>query len=263
MAIRWDSNMIPEDRPKRKISTFQFAIDESPERVKHVLRSHRERDKYIKTCERFIRQSREYSKYIKFLKANMDFGRCAILPKIAQGNGKKYSIEVHHEPFDLYSIVDLEIARREAEEQSIAILDVAETVTEMHYEGIIGLIPLSVTQHELVSVNKVFIPLQHIYQDYHKFYERYAEYIDENDYINDKIETKVRLSLECSDIRSAAAEAEFVYIDCDGFNLPEIPEEWKHVFEADHKTIADEEDRIKKEEAKKAKEETKSAKKSK
>ena len=258
--IRWDSGNIPEDRPSREIITHKVEIEEFPTRITHKLRNNRERDKFIKTCEAYIRKSREYTRYVKFLKANMDMNHCAVLPKIVQGNGKKYSIDIHHEPFELYKIVDLEIMRREAEEEPLTISEIAKVVVRMHYEGIIGLIPLSKTQHELIDAHKVFIPLQHIYQDYHVFFERYQEYIEECDYINDAIETKVRLSMECDQIQSAAAEAKFVYIECGGFEFPQIPEEWLTIFNTDHGTMADAEDRLKKEEAKKAKEEAKKAK---
>jgi hypothetical protein len=144
--------------------------------------------------------------------------------------------------------------RKEAEEEPLTISSIAKEVVEMHYEGIIGLIPLSKTQHELVSTNKVFIPLQHIYQDYHVFFERYQEYIEECDYISDAIETKVRLSMECDRIQSVAAEAKFVYIECQGFEFPKVPEEWLDAINTDRKTLADAEDKAKKEEAKKAKE---------
>ena len=252
--IRWDSNNIPENRPVRDIATHIVDIEELPTRTIHKIHNNRERDKFIKTCEAYIRKSREYTRYIKFLKANMEMNRCAVLPKIVQGNGKKYSIDIHHEPFELYKIVDLEIMRKEAEGEPLTITDIAREVVKMHYEGIIGLIPLSKTQHELVGSNKVFIPLQHIYQDYHVFFERYEEYIEECDYINDAIEGKVRLSMECNQIQSAAAEAKFVYIEQDGFKFPQVPEEWLNIFKTDRGTIAAEEERAKKEAAKKSKE---------
>lgn len=252
--IRWDSNNIPENRPVRDIATHRVDIEELPTRTIHKIHNNRERDKFIKTCEAYIRKSREYTRYIKFLKANMEMNRCAVLPKIVQGNGKKYSIDIHHEPFELYKIVDLEIMRKEAEGEPLTITDIAREVVKMHYEGIIGLIPLSKTQHELVGSNKVFIPLQHIYQDYHVFFERYEEYIEECDYINDAIEGKVRLSMECNQIQSAAAEAKFVYIEQDGFKFPQVPEEWLNIFKTDRGTIAAEEERAKKEAAKKSKE---------
>ena len=252
--IRWDSANIPENRPVRDITTQRVDIEELPTRTIHKIHNNRERDKFIKTCEAYIRKSREYTRYVKFLKANMEMNRCAVLPKIVQGNGKKYSIDIHHEPFELYKIVDLEIMRKEAEEEPLTISDIAREVVQMHYEGIIGLIPLSKTQHELVGSGKVFIPLQHIYQDYHVFFERYEEYIEECDYINNAIEAKVRLSLECDQIQSAAAEAKFVYIEQDGFKFPKVPEEWLNIFKTDRATIAAEEERAKREEAKKAKE---------
>ena len=254
MSVIVTKNISKGDYPVRNKKTIKVSIDEYPQRKVNVIRSNRDRDKLIKNVEKKIRGSQEYRDYVSTIKNKMDMKRCAVLSNIANGNGKKYTIELHHEPFTLYDIVDLEIIRRECENEPLDTLSIAEYVTGLHYDGLIGLIPLSKTQHQLVDSYKVFIPLQHIYQDYHKFYEMYEEYLDENaEHIKKKIELKVRLSLECEDIQSDCAEAQFTYIESDKFKFPRIDEEWGNLLATDRAKLA-------KEDAKKEKEKKKAEK---
>ena len=229
MAALMNKTVSNDNKPTRKVRVLNLNIDEKPERIVYTLSNHREREKLIKTCEKFIRGSDEYRELIKFIKNEMHMDRCYVNPAVCSANGKKYSIEIHHEPFTLFDIVDIEIMRREAESEPLSIMGIAESVMSIHYDGLVGLIPLSKTQHELVDHNKIFIPLQHIYQDYYGYYETYKDIIDNADHIKKKLDAKVLLSLKCGDVQSAVNEPEYVYIDVQGFKVLEVPEEWKSV----------------------------------
>jgi hypothetical protein len=224
--VLMSKNIKPDDVKARPKRTLQISVEEMPQRPVYTLKSQKARHKLITTCEKFIRSSMEYRDYMKFLKDHMNYNRCAVLNNVVQGNGKKYSIEIHHEPFTLYDLVDIEITRREVVGEPIEVLKIAESVMELHYEGLVGLIPLTKTAHEMIDSYKTFIPLQHIYQDYHKYYEEFEEYIDICEHIKKKIEVKVKLSMQCDKIQSDIAP-EFVYVDVDGFDFPKIPDEWK------------------------------------
>ena len=233
------SNMTKADgHPSRNMKTMDIHIEEKPVRPVYILTSNRARNKFIKQCEKVIRSSMEYREYMRFLKEHMDFNRCAVLPRIVSGEGKRYSIEIHHEPFTLYDLVDIEITRREVLGLPMRVLEIAEHIMAIHYDGLIGLIPLCKTQHELIDSHKVFIPLQHIYQDYHKYYEEHEEYININEHIKKKIDVKVSLSLKCGDIQSDAAEAEFTYVNVDGFDFPTLKDEWRELLSIDRSILA-------------------------
>ena len=232
------SKMDPNKIPKRRQRTVSFTITERPERIVYPLKNETERDKLINTCEKFIRSSMEYRDYISFLKTKMDFNRCAVLKNVISGNGKKYTIEVHHEPFTLYDLVDLEILKMEANHTPLSLMAISEAVMELHYEGKVGLIPLSKTQHELVHSGKCFIPLQQIFQDYDKYYEEYEEYIEKAEHIKNKIDVKVRLSMECSGKIQTESLPEYVYLNVDGFEFPEIPDEWRDIANLTRKDLA-------------------------
>jgi hypothetical protein len=215
----------PNRNDKHKIKTLNIQIEELPERPIYVFRTMRERVKFIKTVESFARKSIEYKEYIQFLKRNMDMNRCAVLKHLSLDNRRRYSIEIHHEPFTLFDIVDIVLTKRLTLDEEINPFLLAEEVMNLHYEEKIGLIPLTVTMHELVGNGKIFIPLQLIYHKYHKFYEEYEDYIAPQ--LKEKIQVKIDLSLKYKEIASNILEPEFIYINIEGFDFPEIPDKWK------------------------------------
>lgn len=252
MSVISMKSIKPDQYPKRKTKTIDIHVSELPERRIHVLKTNRDRDKLIRQCEKTIRSSLEYKDYIQTCRLDYGMTNCAILPTVARVPGKKYTIEIHHEPFTLYDIVDLEIIRREEEHEPLNVNGISESVMSLHYDGMVGLIPLSKTQHELVSSHKVFVPLQHIFFDYAALYEYYQTYIETKaEHIKNKIELKLNLSLQCGDLQSEAASPEFVYLNIDGMLLPEVKEDWISCLEKDRKIMAAE-DKKKEDEEKKA-----------
>lgn len=214
---------------RRSIKNVNISIEEKPERPKYIFTTNRDRVKFIKMCESVIRSSMEYKEYISFLKNNMDMDRCAVLVGLSSENGRKYSIEIHHGPFNLFEIVDTVISKREALNELINPYLIAEEVMALHYDELVGLIPLSITMHELVHNDKIFIPLQYYYQKFDLFYDRYEEYI--SSVTKGKIDLLVNMSMKCDKIQSDILDPEFVYINVEGFEFPEIPEEWGKLLE--------------------------------
>ena len=213
------------DKRIRDKKEMKVNIDELPRRPLPKYTSPRDREKYIKTCEMVIRKSLEYKDYIKFLRENMDMDQCIILSNLKNGNGKRYHIEIHHEPFTLFDIVETVITKRLENGESINALNVADEVMDLHYSGLVGLVPLTITMHELVHKGRIFIPLQFIYHKYNEFFAEYEDFM--NDSLKEKIEAKVNLSLHTEDVVSDSLDVEFVYLDVDGFKFPEIPDKWK------------------------------------
>ena len=211
-----------KDRPSQNI---QISIDELPEREVYTFRTPKERVKFIKMVESVCRKSMEYKEYIRFLKRNTDLRRCTVLKNLNTTNGKKYTIEVHHEPFTLFDIVETVLNKREMLGEKIEPLSIADEVMALHYDGKIGLIHLSATMHQLVHDDKIFIPLQYIYQNYNEFYTEYKPYF--NPLVLEKLAMKVEMSLKTDNFVSDAIDPNFTYITIDGFNFPEIPTEWK------------------------------------
>lgn len=221
-----------KDRPIQEIS---LTIDERPERPLYRFKTPKDRTKFILQTETVCRKSLEYKEYIKFLKRNADLRRCTVLRGLNTEHGKKYSIEIHHEPFTLFDIVETVLTRREMDQERIHPLDIADEVMELHYDGKIGLLHLSKTMHQMVHDDKIFIPLQYIYHKYNEFYEEYKPYI--NPLVEEKLSAKVDLSLKTSDILSDGIDPEFTYVHVDGFDFPVIPEDWKDILHMESASI--------------------------
>lgn len=211
---------------ERPIRTLNIDIEEPPERPRFLDRSAKERRKFIATIEQMVRSSDEYKSYIKYLKDHFDMSHCEVFPGIISGNGKKYSIDIHHEPFYLAWIVDTVIRKRQDLQESLNPFMIADEVVDLHYKGWVGLIPLSKTAHELVHSDRIVIPLQYIYQRYDLFANEYDIWI--SDYVKDIIKLKVELSMKCNQIQSdVILDPEITYMNVEGFNYPEVPDDWK------------------------------------
>lgn len=215
-----------EGKKIRPVRNMQIHIDELPQRSEPKYNTPRDREKYIKTIEQLVRRSDPYKAYIRFIRENFDMNQCLILKNVRSVSGKHYRIEIHHEPFTLFDIIETVINKRLQLEEPITTLPVSDEVMGLHYEGKVGLVPLTVTMHELVHSGRVFIPLQYVYQDYAGFFREYEHYFNQNTV--DKLEAKVNLSMHSDSIVSDALDVEFVYTEVDGFSFPEIPEEWKN-----------------------------------
>lgn len=212
----------------RKSKEIDIKLGELPTRPIPKFKTPKDQTKYIKTCETVIRKSIEYKEYIKFLKENFDMNKCTVLKNISNKNGHRYRIEIHHEPFTLYDIVETVINKRMEIGESISTLKVADEVMELHYAGKVGLIPLTITMHELLHNGRIFIPLQYIYQDYADFYREYSSFM--NPLLIEKIEAKASLSMKSEDIVSDCLDVEFIKLNVDGFDFPSVPKEWEFIF---------------------------------
>lgn len=211
-----------KERPSQSV---QVSIDELPEREVYSFKSPKDRVKFIKMVESVCRKSMEYKEYMRFLKRNTDYRRCTVLKGLNTEHGKRYTIEIHHEPFTLFDIVETVLTKFEMLGEKIDPLAIADEVMGLHYDGKVGLIHLSTTMHQLVHDDKIFIPLQYIYQSYNEFFAEYKEFI--NPIVLEKLEMKVELSLKTDNFVSDSIDPCFTYINIDGFEFPEIPEEWK------------------------------------
>ena len=184
-----------------------------------VITNDRQRVKLIKTIETYVRSSLEYKDLIKYLKDYIDMNQCEFFQNF-DGSQKPGLIQIHHEPFDLFSITQIVMNRQEKELGYINELQVAEEVMRLHYRGLVGLIPLSVTAHELVHDGKLIVPLNCVYGKFVQFVKEYYDYIDDVLLVmlNEKIEQTKNLKAEDMSILSVR----YIYTDVDGYNLPLI-----------------------------------------
>jgi hypothetical protein len=153
------------------------------------------REKFIKYIEGIVRSSLEYKQFIAYLKQELNFINCSLFSNITSENKKdKITIEFHHYPFTLYEIVDLVITKQQKECNQFTFNSflLADEVMRLHYLGIIGLVPLSKTMHELAHSGKVFISLNQVFGKLESFLFKFEEYLNENQ--KDKLLTIINFS---------------------------------------------------------------------
>lgn len=151
-----------KDLPKL-IETIELNVDETKQfdmyGSEDDVKSEETFNKYI---EKIIRSSYEYKSFIKALKTEMDLTKCKFIPEVDISENRKLTMEMHHYPLSLYDIVTSyreKLKTNYKHKESYESFKVANDVIKMHFEGNVGIVPLSYTAHELAHNGDLFIPL--------------------------------------------------------------------------------------------------------
>lgn len=177
-------------------------------------------NKFILDIKRAIRNSREYNKMINYLRTYGNMNECSFYKNINNIDTNKIKIHIHHDPFDIETIIKIVVNKRTTLNEDIEIEMCAKEVMYLHYKMIIGLIPLAETVHELVHNSFLFIPVNKVYGNYQLFYNMYEPYMDANTkYLYDEIIKYSQLYNE--EIAKNILDTRYVYIDVTGsYELP-------------------------------------------
>lgn len=219
-----------QERPQKVID---IVIEEKPQRPVYDFRSNKDRYKYCTMVKTMVRRFPEYKNLVRFLKKHKGMDFCDVFRNIKNDpeNRKHYRIELHHYPFTLMEIINVVVTKRQTLGETLNPNFVADEVLRLHYDGYVGLLNLSITAHELAENDRIFIPLHRIYdQRYINFVEEYEEFMDDN--LKAKIELLIQMSAKAKDITSDCLDPEFVYVNIDGFDFPEVPDEWQHALKS-------------------------------
>jgi hypothetical protein len=142
------------------------------------LEDDKELKKYYTAVEKEVRKSYEYRAMIKFLKDNMGMDQCSFI-KVSNKDSRDIKIEIHHYPFTLYDVVTIVYRKRCHYREPLDVQMISKEIMLLHYKLLIGLIPLSVTVHQLTHAGKIFIPVQNVLGRYREFINFYKEFCDE------------------------------------------------------------------------------------
>ena len=183
-----------------------------------VITTDKQRDKLIKTIESLVRSAIDYKDLIKYLRTYIDMNQCEFFENFKAGK-KKGMIEIHHSPFDLYTIVDVVMQKMEKTEGYIDELIIADKVLQMHYEGLIGLIPLSITAHQLVHDGKLIVPLNCVYGRFVEFTNLFYNELGEERLSILKDNISMTKNMKKSDF--SILNIQYIYTEVDGFKLPQ------------------------------------------
>jgi len=211
---KFDTNVKIERRKIYEIPTIKRHI---------MIMTDKHKVKLIKHIERVVRSSMEYKDYIAYLRKEIDMTMCSFFSGVTNADVKKVSIEIHHEPFTLFDITQIVLEKWIANQMEINPVLIAEEIMSLHYKNKVGLIPLSITVHELVHDGKLFIPLQHLFGDYVEFLEEYEPYISED--LQSILQTKLKMSREIENLDMSILSKKYVYLEIDGMSFPQPLEE--------------------------------------
>jgi len=173
--------------------------------------------KIVKACERMIRQSEEYKTFIFKINEILEETSCSVLGNISSGEDA-VTIEIDHYPFTLFDICASVINKYIAEEKKFNSFMIAKEVMRLHFDMKVGVVPLSLTMHQLRHSGKIFINLKQVTGKYLDFAKEYGEHIDP------ETMTKFIKLLEMSrDNAPLSSDPEFLSINHQGFYSAELP----------------------------------------
>lgn len=142
------------------------------------LNSEKDFNHYIDDIKRIVRSSFEYRWLINYLKNTRGMDECSVLEYVTNRDNSKVRIEIHHSPLTLEDIVLAVVKKRMDKKEDMDVNAVAEEIMYDHFKGLVGLIPLSETVHELVHNQFFFVPTDRVFGDYNGFVNTYYNYID-------------------------------------------------------------------------------------
>nr|DAE83440.1 MAG TPA: hypothetical protein [Caudoviricetes sp.] len=177
--------------------------------------------KFLSELEKSVRGSFEYQQYIQYLRNSFNMNSCAFYRNVSNVPNPKIKIHVHHDPITLYDICTIVFRKRQTLGEPIDEESIAKEVMWNHYNGFVGLIPLSETAHELVHANYLFVPCTHVFGDYKEFVNMYKQFftLDQLDLLKDIEDAS---ALYTSDRANHLFEQRFTYVDDSGaYDLPD------------------------------------------
>lgn len=159
-----------------------FHVGQLPpyEQLDYDLSSPKDLEKFIKDVESEVRNSYEYRQLIKYLREYGGMDRSGINPNISNTDSTKIKIEIHHTPLTLGDIVRVVYEKRLFFHEDLSLEMVAKEVMECHYKCLIGLYPLTATEHEMVHNGYLFIPPQNVYGNWRTFVDLYRQFFDDS-----------------------------------------------------------------------------------
>ena len=188
-----------------------------PDRLGYDLSDEKSKRVFVDYIKKKIRSSFEYKEMISFLRRNIDMNRCSYFKKV-NNSIKGITIEIHHEPFTLEDITYIVLSYFIDNGIAIDPAAIAEQVMLLHFQGLVGLIPVSKTVHELIGAKQIFVPINNVYGDIEEFYKRYHDYMTEDQ--KAILAKSIKMSDKLAKYPPTVLKKKFIYLDVDGMSLP-------------------------------------------
>ena len=146
----------------------------------NLLENQKLKDKFIKNIEKYIRTSFEYKTYIRFLKTEALLTQCVVMNMLPEEVSQRLKIEMHHCPLTLYDLVDIVLNKYLLLQQPYTALSIANEVMDAHFMNQIGIVPMTVTMHQMIHAGKNLVNAKDLFGNYRQFALQYETFIDES-----------------------------------------------------------------------------------
>jgi len=144
---------------------------------------------FIKSCERLIRSSYEYRKWLKEVKDTLNINSC---PYTEEDVNSGVSIEIHHHPLTLWDVCICCFDELILDKGEVTSFDVAKKVMELHFQMNVGFIPLIKSLHEKFHEGEMSIPIDWCYGNWKECYEKIVKRPE----IKEKLEVHSKITLD-------------------------------------------------------------------
>jgi len=134
--------------------------------------------KFVKNCERLIRNSLEYREWRKYITEVLQNNQCLITLEV----NSQVTIEIHHHVPSLFSIVRTVTNKFIQNNEEFCTFEICLEVIKLHFLDKIGYVPLISSMHEKVHSGFLEIPIDLVKGNYQSFLNEYGQYIDEEDW---------------------------------------------------------------------------------
>lgn len=135
--------------------------------------------KFIQTIESVVRKSPEYASFIKYCKTEAENNFCIIFNTLPSDINNKLKIEMHHFPLTLYDIVETVLNKYLMQNLPFTRISIANEVMEAHFALKIGIVPLSVSMHQLAHSGSLIIDVKNVFGNYEEFVDEYRVFMSD------------------------------------------------------------------------------------
>lgn len=133
--------------------------------------------KFVKKCEQEVRKSKDYKKFISYIKTILGINFCMVSSSIYDTDA---TIEMHHGPiFTLYDITSVILNYFIKTGKKINTLRIADAVLQEHYELRAQVVMLAITNHEAAHNRDLFLNVKQGIGNLTEFISLYKDYLDD------------------------------------------------------------------------------------
>lgn len=133
--------------------------------------------KFIRNCERQIRNSIEYKQWRNYIVDVLGIQSCMVTNERMD----QCTIEVHHHLPSLFILVKSIINKKIETEEEFSTFDISLEAIEYHFQNKVGYVTLVKTMHEKFHNGFLGIPAEYIKGNFQAFIDEYSSYLDEDD----------------------------------------------------------------------------------